>query len=393
MTGRIHRSMLAWAIPIWLALASPAHAQHAAPDPGAEILARLQRANLIDDYYPDAVREVAASLAQAAPGQWRGLRVNEPHRGGWLNVYVVDSSRLDPDEPLVVGDIELTPEALAGGALADEGTGTVYVNAAAWKRMAAASMMKQAGVVDDVTAGLAAVDAYGLQATRRYWDRSTLDADTSGSRITGMLLRGALAFVLAHEMGHLQIGRSAAADAAETRMRDVGNLTERQKDERMACPETLYAEYQQRQRHEQAADMAAVRLLGQQCRIGDDGELRHQIYVLGTSWYFTAAMADKLLQMGRSSDSPFIAQSLRTLIGEQLYELAVAGAAESRRTGGVKAAFPKTHPPDYARAEAIETAFRSTPCGGGDLDLSGMQMMEFYRQSMCSRLTGRQAGQ
>ena len=393
MNGRIRRRSLEWVIPAWLVLSVAAHAQQAAPGAGAPVLERLQRANLIDDYYPDAVREVAVSLVQAAPGQWRGVRVNEPHRGGWLNIYVVDADRLDDDEPLEVGDIELTPEALAGGALADEGTGTVYVNTAAWKRMAAASMLKQAGAVGDITAGLAAVDAYGLQATRRYWDRSTLDADTSETRITGMLLRGALAFVLAHEMGHLQIGRSAAADAAELRMRDVGNLTERQKDERLACPETLYAEYQQRQRHEQAADMAAVRLLGQQCRIGEDGELRHQIYVLGTSWYFTVAIADKLLQMGRSSDSPFIAQNLRNLIGAKLYEQAVANAAESRRTGGVKAAFPKTHPPDYARAEAIERAFQSTPCGGSDLDLSGMQMMELYRQAMCSRLTGRQAGQ
>ncbi|MGH8583667.1 MAG: hypothetical protein ACREWG_12985 [Gammaproteobacteria bacterium] len=234
---------------------------------------------------------------------------------------------------------------------------------------------------------MAAVDAGGLQAMRSYWDPSTLDAATPEMERVGWLLRGALAFVLAHEMGHLQIGRSASAEAAENRLRDLANLTERQKDERLACPETLHSEFQQQQRHEQAADLAAVRLLGPQCRLGRDGELRHNIYLLGMSWYFLAAMGDKLLQMGRSSDSPFIAQALRMLLGPQLYQQAVADAANSVRKGGVKAAFPKTHPPDYARIQAIERALRATPCGGAGLDLSAIQVMALFRERMCRNLT------
>jgi hypothetical protein len=251
--------------------------------------------------------------------------------------------------------------------------------------------MTRTGVHDELMAALASVDANGLAATRRYWDRSTLDADTDVMRTSGWLLRGALAFVLAHEMGHLQIGPSAEADAAAIRMRDLTNLTERQKDERLACPETLHTEFQRQQRHELTADLAAVRLLGQQCRIGEDGELRYGIYQLGTSWYFLAAMSDKLLQMGRSSDSPFMARTLRAKLGPELYEQAVTASATSARKGGVKVAFPKTHPPDYARMEAIQRAFADTPCGGGDEDLSALQMMELMRLTMCNELTG-QAG-
>lgn len=377
------------AIAVFLMLVvGTSHAQIASPG-GAPILERLQQGGLLDDYYPDAVREVAESLVLAAPGRWQGVRVNEAHRPGWLNIYLVDAGRLPEDAPLEVGGIELTREALAAGALADEQTGTIHLNTAAWKRLAAATVMaRSAG--QDLAVGLATVDAKGLDATRRYWDRSTLDADTDLARTSGWLLRGALAFVLAHEMGHLVIGPSAEAEAATIRMQNLANLTERQKDERLACPETLHAEYQQQQRHELAADLAAVELLGRQCRIGEDGELRHGIYQIGTSWYFVAAMNDKLMQMGRSSSSPFIEQSLRGMLGAPLYDQAIAAGAAATRRGGVKAAFPKTHPPDFARIEAIERAFADTPCGGDDLDLSSLQMMEYLRRTMCEKLTGQQ---
>lgn len=379
----------AWLAAAFLILSGNVFAQ-AGPPAGEPIMARLQQARLIDDYYPDAVREVAESLVRAAPGKWRGVGVNEAHRPGWLNIYLVDAERLSDDTPFDAGRAELTREMLSGGALADEETGTIYVNTATWKRLAAATVMTRTGVQPDLAGGLATVDAKGLEATRRYWDRSTLDGDTDAMRTSGWLLRGALAFVLAHEMGHVLIGPSAEADAATIRMHDLANLTERQKDERLACPETLHTEYQRQQRHELAADLEAVKLLGQQCRIGQDGELRHGIYQLGTSWYFVAAMNDKLMQMGRSSSSPLIERMLRELLGQQLYEQAIASSASSTRRGGVKAAFPKTHPPDYARMEAIQRAFADTPCGGGDLDLSSLQMMEFMRSNMCRQLTQRQ---
>lgn len=383
------RGNRAWLAAALLVVGGDAYAQ-VSPAPAEPILARLQQARLIDDYYPDAVREVAESLVQAAPGKWQGVRVNESHRPGWLNVYLVDAERIADDAPFDAGRAELTREALAGGALADEGSGTIFLNTAAWKRLAAATVMTRTGVQPDLAGGLATVDAKGLEATRLYWQQSTLDADTDAMRTSSWLLRGALAFVLAHEMGHLLIGPSAEADAAAARMHDLANLTDRQKDERLACPETLHAEYQRQQKHELAADLAAVKLLGQQCRIGKDGELRHGIYQLGTSWYFVAAMYDKLMQMGRSSSSPFIERMLRELLGSQLYEQAIASNASSVRRGGVKAAFPRTHPPDYARTEAIQRAFADTPCGGGDLDLSQLQMMEYFRSTMCRQLTGQQ---
>jgi hypothetical protein len=346
---------------------------------------------LIDAYYPDAVLEIAQSLAQAAPGVWRGVQVNSAYRAGWLNIYLVDATRLR-DEALLAdeGLQNFTPEALRGGALAHEDTGIVFLNTAAWKRLAAATVMKQTRLVTDLTAGLAVVDAAGLPAARKYWDPATLNNPTDEMQRVGWLLRGAAAFVLAHEMGHLRIGRSAAAEADQVRLKD---LTERQKDERAACPETLPGGFQQQQRHEQAADAAAVQLLGQQCRLGRDGELRHNIYMLGTNWYFVYAMGDKLLEMGRNTTSPVIEKALRTLIGSELYQKAVAESANNVRKGAVKLAFPKTHPPDYARMLAIDQELRKTPCGSSGLDPSGAQLMEMFRARMCSSLTAKQGVQ
>jgi hypothetical protein len=357
-------------------------------EPGARIWSKLQQAQLIDAYYPEVVLDIARTLAQAAPGVWRDVQVNGAYRSGWLNIYLVDATRLRSDTLLADEGLDnFTPEALRGGALAHEATGIVFLNTAAWKRLAAATVMKQTRVQSDLTAGLAVVDAVGLQAARRYWDPATLNRDTDEMQRVGWLLRGAAAFVLAHEMGHLRIGRSAAAEAERVRLKE---LTERQKDERAACPETLPGGFQQQQRHEQAADMAAVQLLGQQCRLGRDGELRHNIYLLGTNWYFLYAMGDKLLEMGRNTTSPVIEKALRTLIGSELYQRAVAESANDVRRGAVSPAFPKTHPPDYARMLAIEQALRNTPCGNGGLDSSGARLMEMYRARMCSSLTAQQ---
>lgn len=395
--GRLGWRWRGWALCLALGvagLALPVSAQIApgaapvADSAGQRIWSKLQAARLVDPgYYPDVAEEVAATLAQAAPGQWRGVQVNRPYQRGWLNLIMVDPSRVR-DAALLADDgvADLSAESLAGGALAHEETGIVFVNTLAWKRLAAATVIKQLGHADGLMAAVAMVDAAGLSATERYWSPATLDADTDTSRRAAMLVRGAFAFVLAHEMGHLRIG-PPAADADLKRVLPT-QLSERQKDERYACPDTLGVEAQQRQRHESAADLAAVRLLGQQCRIGADGRIRHQIYLLGSAWYFTYAMADKLLAMARNTSSPFIERLMTMQLGAPLYRQAVAEHAQAQRRGGVRIAFPSSHPPDHARWQAIDAALRDTPCGGSGLGESGAQLMETMRAQMCRSLTG-----
>lgn len=358
---------------------------------GTSIWHKLEQNALLDAYFPEATREVAVPLIVAAEGQWQDVQVNGPYRNGWLNLYMVDADRLEVDDLLADAGVDnFTRESLLGGALTHVDTGIIFLNTAAWKRLAAATYMTQYKILPDLTAALAYVDAAGLKATRNYWDQATLSVDTQQNRQIGWLLRGALAFVLAHEMGHMRIDDVPSEQAPPTR---PSTLTQRQKDERYACPETLNPGFRQQQQVERAADQAAVGLLGKQCLIGTDGQLRHAINILGTSWYFLFSMSDKLLQMGRNTSSPIIAQALRLKIGPELYEQVIAGRAETNPKGAVKSAYPSSHPPDTERMRAIESALQSTPCGGGNMDNSGAQMIEMLRLRTCSKLLGQEGGQ
>jgi hypothetical protein len=103
--------------------------------------------------------------------------------------------------------------------------------------------------------------------------------------------------------------------------------------------------------------LAATRLLGLQCRIGSDAAIRHEVNQLGMQWYFLGAMSDKMLQAARHTQSPVIARQLQIMLGPELYQQAVvAPSSGDRKAGAVKPLFPASHPPDYARVQAIEEA-------------------------------------
>jgi hypothetical protein len=186
----------------------------------------------------------------------------------------------------------------------------------------------------------------------------------------------------------LRIGRTLAD---EPDMVHLKTLTPREKDERRACPELVDKESRQRQKLEMDADLAGVALLGAQCRMGADGQLRHAIFMMGMSWYFLASISDKLIDMGRNTDSAVIARALRLKLGPQLYADVIAAHAAETRRGAVAHFFPLSHPPDTARMQAIEAALRATPCGSGGLDTGGAQLLEMLRLQVCRNLIGRES--
>ena len=100
---------------LWLAFAPAAQAS------GPAIANKLERAGVIDSYFPEVVVDVASALTQAAPGRWRGVQVNEAYRAGWLNIYLIDARRL-PENGLLdaEGVPNFTADNLRGGARADE---------------------------------------------------------------------------------------------------------------------------------------------------------------------------------------------------------------------------------------------------------------------------------
>lgn len=359
----------------------------AAQDRAGSIAQKLERAGVIDNYFPDAAQYVANTLVQAAPGRWQGVQVNQAPRDGWLHIYLIDARRLPDDNILADEGVDnFTGPELAAGGTSDEDSASIFLNTAMWKRLAAATVMKESGLQSDLMSALAIVDSVGLERVHKFWEPATLSEKSPDIRTARWLLRGALAFVLAHEMGHLMIGHAKPSDEASQRR--LSQMTKRQADESRACPELLPSESRQRQKHEHDADMAAVTLLGRQCQIGNDGKQRHAIYMIGTSWYFLASMSDKLFVMGRNTDSPNIANALRARMGDQLYQLAIAAHAAEKRRGAVKFAYPASHPPDTERMQAIEAAMRATPCGGDGLSSSGAQLLEMFRLQMCQQMIG-----
>ena len=173
----------------------------AAQDSARGIANKLERAGVIDNYFPEVVFEVASALTQAAPDRWHGVQVNQAYRAGWLNIYLVDARRL-PEGGLLDGEgiPNFTADNLRGGARADEDSGTIFLNTATGKRLTAATVMTQTKVQPDLLAALASVDAMGLDAAHQFWDPAALSVDTPTNRRVGWLTKGALAFVLAHEM-------------------------------------------------------------------------------------------------------------------------------------------------------------------------------------------------
>ena len=358
----------------------------AAQERSRDFARKLERAGVMAPYFVDVVHEVASGLAQAAPGKWRSVQVNQPHRAGSLNIYMIDATRLPEGGVLADEGVEnLTPDNLRAGALAHEASGTIFLNTAMWRRLIAATVL----VVRDKAAmpvALATVDVKGLAASRDDWDEATLRSNRALFNNVGIRTRGALAFVLAHEMGHLQIGRTMSDEPDRIRL---SNMTEREKDEARACPELMEREARQRQTIEREADLAAAAMLGKQC-LGAGGDLRYQIYMLGTTVYFLAAMSDKLIDMGRNSDSPNIAAMLRRFLGPDLYERVIAAHAAEKRRGAVAFAFPSSHPPDTARMQAIEATLRDSPCGASGFDSTSGAMLELLRRQTCQGLTSRE---
>lgn len=354
------------------------------------VFEKLQRAGLIDPYFPESVLELALPLAQAAGSKWQRVQVNAPWRRDTLNIYLVDAAAIKPDFSLADQGIpEFNRDVLSGGALSNHATQIIFLNTASSKRAAAAAVLQRTQD-EPLIRALALVDTAGLDASEPLWSPAALNSASKPIQNAVLLLRGALTFVLAHEMGHLL----NAAPGLETGPAAVQpqRLTDRQKDERYACPE-MRVGAQAQHAAESAADLTATRLLGMQCRIGSDGAYRHAINQMGMQWYFLAAMSDKMLQAAKSTQSPIIAGQVRQLLGPRLYQDAVvAPYADERKDGAVKALFHSSHPPDYLRVLAIETALAGSPCGGRTGDHTMAKALEELQLRTCRDLATNSTG-
>jgi hypothetical protein len=380
--GRLCR-LLAVAIACGLCNAA-ALAQQGAAGEATRLLAQLQNADVLDPYFQNEVLATALPLVQAAAGRWSGVQVNDQPRPGWINIYLVDGEQI-PDDGLNLGDRSLLRDDLKSGGWTHRSSQTILLDSSRWKRLVAATVMTQRRAPRDLIQALATVDATGLAALEPLWSEPAMRADTPENRGAGMLIRGALGYVLAHEIGHLTRAEPVGAGAAP-RLPPALQADLQLRRRSQACNEYLRPEAAALKSDEREADRYAAQLIGQQCLIGDDGKLRHQIVLLGMAWYLTAAIGDKLLEMAVAPDTtPLIDGRMRTMLSPALHDR--LKASHGRPVSGVVAiAFPSTHPPDTERLRLLESDLAQTRCGGSSSGSVLAQALEAQRLQMCNSL-------
>lgn len=380
----------AWLTAIVLVTASPG-VDRAAADPatGAKVFETLRGLGALDDYLGALVGETAADLARAA-NRWPGVQVNGPHQPGAVNVYVVDSGRL-PERPVLPGGPlnqgrGIGRYELEGSALTDEPTGIVFVDSGMVKELVAATELKTQ--VNDIMVALALLKTRGLEPYRALWDparNGALRPADRGNRLQ-MLVRGALGFVIAHEMGHLALGRAAAVAGA----RPAQPLSGKDRDVAQACPALIDPAHVAKQQAERAADDFAVGLLERLCGSWAPHQPRHLIYELGARWYFLYSISRTMLAMGNVTQSRNIHLMLRTKLGPELHQ-AVLALGESSDRGSVHLTYPTNHPPDYERAERLEARLSQSQCSlsRGESGSMEARLLEVFRQQACRDLAGK----
>jgi hypothetical protein len=180
--------------------------------------------------------------------------------------------------------------------------------------------------------------------------RSRLGSNFDWREDTNSFFDGALAFLLAHEMGHVELTL-----APEERVRPP-RLEGRDRDRAWAC-ESLVGDYVNRRRREEVeADAYAMRLIGAIPHPKRKG-LR---YEHGTMYLHTAQLGVVTATLAALSPG---ANQLALAAGVGVSPSASRAMSEglSREVGMIQTAFPASHPSQVDRMFEIVRAFSRNP--------------------------------
>ena len=384
------RRLGSWLGALALIAAWPADvARSADPTAGTRVFETLRGLNALDDYLGVIVGETTSHLVRIA-ARWEGFQVNGPHRPGAVNIYAVDGARL-PERP-VLGTLGINQGRglgrydVAEGALSDEPTGIIFVDTGMVRELVAATELKTQ--VGDLMPAIALIRTRGLDAYRALWDpaqNGNLRPADRGNRLQ-MLVRGALGFVIAHEMGHLALGPPSAATQAQP----PRPLSGKDRDVAQACPALVDPSHLAKQQLERAADDFAAGLLERLCGSWASHQPQHLMYELGARWYFLYAMSRALLSMGNVTESRNIHLMLKTKLGPELYQ-AVLAQGERADRGSIHLTYPSNHPPDYERVERLQNRFSQSQCSlsRGEPGSMEVKLLEVFRQQACRDLAAK----
>jgi hypothetical protein len=183
---------------------------------GAAIYRALLNNNLLEDYFNDSVAEIAGTIVAAA-SRWPGVSVNKPYNPGMINLYLIDSGRIADPNILTQFGVEAPIDSLDGNAMAIEDAQIVIVDTTLLKSLVTAALLNANFNMDTMKA-VAAIKARGIDAFRQFWDPNTNPAlRTTGYTDNWVILASAaFAFVFAHEVGHITIGKQKVGRAADS---------------------------------------------------------------------------------------------------------------------------------------------------------------------------------
>ncbi len=305
----------------------------------------LQKNNVLEDYLLKEVEEIAGTIIQTA-GKWPGYRINKPYVDGLINIYLVDSTRLPEANILADYEIELARLSIQGNAMAHEATQILFVDTLLLKFLITTAHLVSYDNYETVTA-VGAIKARGIDAFQPIWNPRINSALTNAEYTEewALLASGALAFILAHEVGHIALG-----DQSVTKRRIPLRFNNKEdKDKHWVCADLIGEKYRLQQSIEQEADDFAVSLLSK--ILFPPGILEKPLlrYEIGAHWYILYSMSEQMIDTLSATDSKNIHSAMRIQLGSGIYNELVAQRKNTGR-GAIKVFFPKTHPANIRRA-------------------------------------------
>lgn len=357
---------------------------------GPSIYRVLTQRGLLENYFTEQLAEILGTLVKAS-GHWDTSRVNQPYRAGAVNAYLVDARTLPEPSVLAPYGIELDSVHLEGNAMANEETGILFVDTGFLKSLLTAAILVTKTDLDTIAA-VGAIRARGIEAFRDIWDPkrnpALLQAGYADQWV--LLASGAAAFALAHEMGHLALGRD------DPRLRRVPMRFENDADAdaHWACADLVQNVYRNQQEIEKAADDFAVETLAEVLfpeGVLTEPKLRFEV---GAEWYIVYSLAEQMVRALEATESENIRRMLRIQFGPEVFA-ALDARKTQRGRGSIRVFFPEKHPANIRRASQSLSRLSRSPFSvaaatGGSSSQSEMQMLELIVAAECRNIKARQ---
>ena len=335
----------------------------------ARYVAALRQRDLISPILQSQVEGIARVLANE--GAWPRVQVNGDYDRDAVNIYLVDTrsgaapmltSRLRgtflafPPQRLILGDAQYLAEVKAA---ADIYWHAVSLRDGSVKTYDALLIAKVEGPDNAVHSRL------GPYADWRAGSNELAD--------------GAIAFLLAHEMGHLAIGIDPKL---EDPIRLPHGLTGPDRDRFWACANLVGPQVAGTREQEAEADAYAARLLARLPAATSPRRLR---YEHGTLFLRNAEIG--MVVAGLVTTWPRGQMLLdRAALPIDRDAVRAYGATLERDAGMIETVFPSSHPAQVNRMFGVYEVFANTPQSAyyGDSDQHDAQMWQVLIQLMCS---------